>query len=101
MEMETYPLLMVVVMALATARVTRLVTRDRILRAPRRAVLRALPDDHLLAYLVVCDWCVSFYTGALAAVGGAWAGWWPWAWAPALALAFSHVTGWLASREGE
>lgn len=101
MEMETYPLLMVVVMALATARVTRLVTRDRILDAPRRAVLRALPDEHLLAYLVVCDWCVSIYTGTFAAVGGAWAGWWPWAWVPMLALAFSHVTGWLASREGE
>jgi hypothetical protein len=101
MEMETYPLLIVVVMALATARVTRLVTRDRILDAPRRAVLRALPDDHLLAYLVVCDWCVSVYTGALAAAGGAWAGWWPWAWVPALMLAFSYVTGYLASREGE
>ena len=101
MEMETYPLLMVVVMALATARATRLITRDRVLAAPRRAVLRVLPDDGLLAYLVVCDWCVSMYTGTLAAAGGAWAGWWPWAWAPALAFAFSYVTGYLASREGE
>ena len=50
---------------------------------------------------MVCDWCVSVYTGTLAAVGGAWAGWWAWAWAPALAAAFSYVTGWLASREGE
>lgn len=99
--METYPLLIVVVMALATARVTRLITRDRLLAAPRRAVLRALPDDHVLAYLVVCDWCVSVYTGTLAAVGGAWAGSWAWWWVPALALAFSYVTGWLASREGE
>lgn len=99
--METYPLVLMVVMALATARVTRLVTRDRILDAPRRVVLRALPDDSLLAYLMVCDWCVSVYTGALAAVGGAWAGWWDWWAAPAFALAFSYVTGWLASREGE
>lgn len=101
MEMEPYPLLMMVVMALATARVTRLVTRDRILQAPRRAILRALPDEHLLAYLIVCDWCMSIYTGTLAAAVGAWAGWWSWAWVPALLLAFSHVTGWLASREGE
>lgn len=101
MEMETYPLLMVVVMALATARTTRLVTRDRILQAPRGAVLRALPDESLLAYLIVCDWCVSMYTGALAAVGGAWAGWWAWWVVPALTLAFSYVTGFLASREGE
>jgi len=101
MEMETYPLLAVGVMALATARVTRLITRDRILAAPRRAVLNALPDDHLLAYLIVCDWCVSVYTGTLAAAGGAWAGWWTWAWVPALAFAFSYTTGYLASREGE
>jgi hypothetical protein len=101
MEMETYPLLIVVVMALATARVTRLITRDRVFDAPRNAVLRALPDGHLLAYLVVCDWCVSIYTGTLAAVGGAYVGWWSWAVVPAVALAFSYVTGWLASREGE
>lgn len=99
--METYPLLLMVVMALATARVTRLITRDRILQAPRRAVLRALPDDHLLAYLVVCDWCVSVYTGTLAAAVSVWAAGWSWWWVPALALAFSYVTGWLASREGE
>lgn len=101
MEMETYPLLIVVVTALATARVTRLITEDRILDAPRNAVLRALPDGHLLAYLLTCPWCVSIYTGTLAAAGGAWAGWWLWAWVPMLALAFSYVTGWLASREGE
>jgi hypothetical protein len=100
MEMETYPLLMVVA-ALATARVTRLITQDRIFDAPRNAVLRALPDGHFLAYLVTCDWCVSIYTGTLTAVGGAYAGWWPWAAVPAVALAFSYVTGWLASREGE
>lgn len=99
--METYPLVLMVVMALATARVTRLVTRDRILRAPRRAVLLALPDDSLLAYVVVCDWCISMYVGTLAAVGGAWAGWWDWWFAPILALAYSHVTGWLASKEGD
>lgn len=101
MEMDTYPLLMLVAMTLATARVTRLITRDRILAAPRRAVLNALPDDHLIAYLIVCDWCVSVYTGALAAAGGAWAGWWSWDAVPAIALAFSYVTGYLASREGE
>lgn len=101
MEMESYPLLIVVLMALATARVTRLITRDRLFDAPRNAVLRALPDGHLVAYLVTCDWCVSVYTGALAAAGGAWTGWWPWSYAPALALAFSYVTGYLASREGE
>jgi hypothetical protein len=99
--MEMNPLLLAVVAALATARVTRLITQDRIFDAPRNAVLRNLPDGHMLAYLVMCDWCVSIYTGTLTAVGGAWAGWWPWAVVPVVALAFSYVTGWLASREGE
>ncbi|MER5706002.1 hypothetical protein [Streptomyces sp. NPDC002122] len=80
---------------------TRLITQDRLLDAPRNAALRALPDGHLLAYLLTCDWCVSIYTGTLAAMGGAWADWWPWSWVPVLALAFSYVTGWFASREGE
>jgi len=99
--MDMNPLLLIVVAALATARVTRLITQDRIFDAPRNAVLRALPDGHLIAYLVTCDWCVSIYTGTLTAVGGGYAGWWPWAAVPAVALAFSYVTGWLASREGE
>ncbi|MEU0317199.1 hypothetical protein [Nocardioides sp. NPDC006273] len=99
--METYPLVLMVVMALATARVTRLITRDRILQAPRRAVLRALPDDSLRAYVVVCDWCVSMYVGTLAAVYGAAAGRWSWDDAVFMALAFSYVTGWLASKEGD
>lgn len=85
--------------ALATARLTRLVTRDRITRAPRNWALRRLPDGHLLAYLLMCDWCVSVYMGA--ATAGAW-----WAWgdhrlyvAAVAALAFSHTTGWAATRE--
>ena len=98
--METYPLL-IVVAALATARVTRLITQDRLLDTPRNAALRALPDGHLLAYLLTCDWCVSIYTGTLTAVAGAWAAWWTWDVVPIVALAFSYVTGWLASREGE
>ncbi|MEU7010377.1 hypothetical protein [Streptomyces sp. NPDC046332] len=87
--------------ALATARLTRLITRDRITQTPRNAILRRLPDGHLLAYLVMCDWCVSVYAGA--AVAGslaAWSGelWLTWVLA---GLSFSHVTGWLASREGD
>lgn len=93
------PALTLLLALLATARLTRLITRDRITRTPREWALRRLPDGHLLAYLVMCDWCVSVYTGA--AVAGAW-----WAWgdhrlfaAAVLALAASHVTGWLAARE--
>ena len=96
--MELIP---IAVAALAVARLTRLVTSDRITEAPRNWALARLPDGPLLAYLVVCDWCVSVYTGAAVAAAGAWAGAWSWGWAPPVALAFSYVAGWLASKEGE
>jgi hypothetical protein len=85
--------------ALATARLTRLITTDRITQAPRHWVLMRLDPEGLGAYLVVCDWCVSVYTGAgvvgLILLGGT-----PGFWVLA-ALAFSYVAGFLASKEGE
>lgn len=89
------------VAALATARLTRLVTRDRITHAPRRRILGRLNPEGLAAYLLVCDWCTSVYVGAGVAALYVWGPGWPvlgWA---AYALAFSHVTGWLASNERE
>lgn len=90
-----------VLAALATARITRLITTDRITEAPRNWTLRQLDANGLLAYLLVCDWCASVYVGA--AVAGAW-----WAWGDTMAftatmaaLAFSHVAGFLASRESD
>lgn len=85
--------------ALATARLTRLITRDRITQAPREWALSRLPDGHLLAYLLMCDWCVSVYMGAATATA-----WWAWGdhrafTAATAALAFSHTTGWAATRE--
>lgn len=91
--------------ALATARLTRLVTNDRITLAPRRWLLRRLVarygEDHLLPYLVVCDWCVSIYIGA--GVTAAWitVGDTLWFQAPAAALTLSYAAGFLASKEGE
>ena len=91
----------IILCALATARITRLVTQDRITEAPRNAILRRLPDESLFAYLIVCDWCVSVYVGAgVAAVGGL-VHWWSWTMAVPAALAFSYVAGYLASRESE
>lgn len=90
---------------LATARLTRLVTTDRIFLAPRRALLRRLlrrhGEDHLLPYMVTCDWCVSIYTGAAVAAGWGLVGSTLWFQAPAAALAFSYAAGFLATREGE
>lgn len=100
--MQTLTLLLTL---LATARATRLITDDRITRAPRHAVVRwsfahsKREDGGLLAYLVFCPWCVSVYVGA-----GAGALWWAWGdtriyTAAVLALAASHVAGLLAGLE--
>ena len=83
------------VIALATARLTRLVTTDKITETPRNALVRRLGAESKIAYLLVCDWCSSVYI-APAVTALVW--WQPWTvWAGA-ALAASHITGYLASR---
>ena len=58
--------------ALAAARLTRLVRRDRIFDAPRNALVlwamnRSGPDrEHLLVYFLRCVWCVSLWSAAVA-----------------------------------
>lgn len=93
----------IVLMILATARVTRFITRDVLFEAPRNAVVSWLmrKEDSAvrakIAYLIVCDWCASVYVGAAGA--GAWYTWgetMPFM-AISLALAASYVTGLLAS----
>jgi len=96
--MDTVTLL---IAALATARITRLITQDRITEAPRHWILRRLPDESLLAYLMVCDWCASVYVGAAVAASGAALGWWSWTMAVPAALAFSYIAGYLASKESD
>lgn len=103
------------VYALAVARVTRIVTSDRITEGPRERLAAALwrrfkpvvpPDDWdvaeppLAVYLLRCPWCVSIYVGAAAAPIAYFWGALPVFLIPALALAFSHVTGLLAQKEG-
>lgn len=101
-----------VVDALAVARLTRLVTTDRITRPWRaRAVAAAMapaplpdgwhdlgpdtitddPDAPPLAYLLSCDWCSSTWIAALVLLARAVA---PGVWDPiARILAASQVTG--------
>lgn len=94
--MDTITLL---VAAFATARLTRLVTRDQITHGARRWILKRIDNDGWLAYLIHCDWCVSVYTGTAV---GVWAAWGPsWALWPLAVLAFSYTAGWLATKEGE
>lgn len=91
-----------VLIALTTARITRLITKDFLLDRPRDALLRRLDvGAHTqLQYLLVCPWCMSVYVGA--GVAGAW-----WAWGETMGLTWtmaflsaSHVTGFLATKGG-
>lgn len=93
---------------LAIARVTRLITRDALFDTPRTAAAQWLVGsgrarslrDHL-AYLILCPWCMSIYVAAAAAYAYAqWHATMPYM-TVVLALAASHVTGFLASKEGE
>lgn len=96
--------LSLVLMTLAVARVTRLITTDVLFDEPRnwlaRRILAPNPEGVLrgkIAYLIICSWCASVYVGAAGA--GAW-----YAWHGTVAfmvitaaLAASYVTGFLAS----
>lgn len=103
LAMDTISLILA---ALAVARITRIITEDRIMDGPRNWVIRTAmrASDKFgaeIAYLTTCPWCASMYAGA-----GAGAAWWAWGderWFMAVcaALAFSYVTGWLAGRESE
>ena len=80
--MTTMEPITLLIAALATARITLLITRDR---------------EGLAAYLLVCAWCASVYVGGVVAAVGAVYGLWAWMWALPLALAFSCFTGVLVS----
>ena len=113
-------LLYIVLVCVATARITRLITRDKLplIGVPREAFVQrwgVYEDTHgearriaiggkqtnvvmsSLAYLWECDWCTSMWVGA----GLTYLTWrWPetllWV---MIALAASYVTGWGATAE--
>ncbi|MFL6114747.1 MAG: hypothetical protein ACJ786_25850 [Catenulispora sp.] len=102
------PLLLVTAGALACARLTRLLTADRLTQPLRRRCLQAVREGGLLEYLIVCAWCTSMYVGAVVAAAVIAAvpefrpslpagllGWF------LTALAYSHLTGRLARTEVE
>jgi hypothetical protein len=100
--------MIIVLTVLAVARVTRLITTDTVLQAPRRWVVnRLMPTGNEtglrwhLSYLLVCPWCISVYVAApVACAYAVWGETMPYM-TVVLALAASHVTGFLASKEGE
>lgn len=96
--------LSLVLMTLAVARVTRLITTDVLFDGPRNwlthRALKGNPEGPVrtaLAYLIICSWCTSIYVGAAGA--GAWYLWHGTVLYVVItaALAASYVTGFLAS----
>lgn len=88
-----------------TVRVTRVVTTDQITEPPRLWLINRFGPDHMLVYLVHCQWCMSVWVGAAAAAGAVLLGGVPedlnpvWVGAGLTAL-YSWITGALAERVG-
>lgn len=101
-------LVTLILVALATHRVTRLITRDVFppIRAVREWIERRLGSEHWLAYLTQCDWCASVYVAAGLTSGLAvlvarvlHTSWFPWPLWILVGAAASTVTGLIAQRE--
>lgn len=60
--------LTLLVLALATARLTRLVTTDHICERLREWIWKKFgdPGSSMLGYLITCNWCTSIYAASLA-----------------------------------
>lgn len=95
--------LILVVLVLAVARVTRLVTTDQVTLPIRTWVVRKYGEESNQAYFVFCPWCVSIWVSApmtaatfLVPHGPTWG---QWVWHGILTfLAVSHATGLIASK---
>jgi hypothetical protein len=97
-HMTIPPWLQLLVYALAVARVTGLVYADAITEGARDALLAWLDDrpktlGAFVADLITCPWCVSVWIGGIAAPLVWFWGDHPVMLIPAIALAFSQVTG--------
>jgi hypothetical protein len=86
----------------AFARLVVLITMDMITARPRDAIVTALKErkHDLLAYLLLCPWCISVWLAIPAApiiyaYGNS-----PWLFVPALGLALSAAAGALARVKG-
>jgi hypothetical protein len=91
--------LILIFWALAVARLTRLVTRDKITEPGRQWLLGHLGTESQISYLVHCDWCTSIWVGFATAPIVFLATDWPWWLWPVAALGASQVTGLSATFE--
>jgi len=91
-----------VVYLLAFARLVVLITMDMITVRPRESLVEALKGrgHNMLAYLLLCPWCVSVWLAIPAAPIIYAYGDSPWLFVPALGLALSAAAGALARVKG-
>jgi hypothetical protein len=93
----------------ATARVTRLISADKVSKPARQWVVERWGPSSWLGYLLHCRWCVSMYVAPVAAAAVIWLvppyrhGWWAQTLllGGLLALTFSHGTALLAGLEDD
>ena len=95
--------LVLVVLILAVARLTRLITTDQITLPLRTFVIRKYGEESKTAYLIFCPWCVSIWVSApltaMTFLVPHWWDWIEWTWYGVLTfLAVSHATGLIASK---
>lgn len=90
-----------VVYALATTRLTGLVTTDEITRPTRDAIITRLSRHPRVRYwaetLITCPWCASIWIAAPIAPLIVWHAASAWLLVPAVGLALSQVAGMLSS----
>lgn len=66
-------LIIIALAVFATARITRMITVDRVTRAPRQFVVRKAGTKSLISYFVFCPHCVSIWVAAAVSA----LAWWP------------------------
>ena len=99
-------LITLLVLLLATIRVTRLIVTDKLSEPFRQFLVDKLGAGSWITYLFWCAWCSGFWV-SLAATGAAWAttslpayiALPAWAGVPVVALAASYIVGWVLTRE--
>lgn len=80
-----------VVLTLAGARATRLITTDKIAFLIRQWVIKRFGPEHWLTYLVHCPFCVSVWASFPAAAFGIWQTGISWWWLLPATLAMSYL----------
>lgn len=91
-------LIALAIYALAITRLTGLITQDAITEPARDRLISWLDNrpatlGSSLATLITCPWCAGMWVSLIAAPLVWWWGDSPWLLIPALALAFSQLTG--------